>query len=132
MMFLDASAIVGIIADEPEAGSLLQRIESGDVSYVSALSIWEAARALSRKREWSIDEAESIVLRFAEGIAAIHIPIDEHIGREAVRAHADYGKGRHPAALNMGDCFAYACAKTLGVPLLAKGDDFPQTDIKMA
>jgi len=132
MMFIDASAIVGIIADEPDSTSLLQRVESGAVSYVSALSIWEAASALSRKREWSIDEAESIVRRFAEGIAAIHIPIDEHIGREAVRAHRDYGKGRHPAALNMGDCFAYACAKKLGVPLLAKGNDFPQTDIEMA
>lgn len=132
MMFIDASAIVGIIADEPGSTSLLQRIESGAVSYVSAVSIWEAARALSRKREWSMDEAESIVRRFAEAIAAIHVPIDEHVGSEAVRAHRDYGKGRHPAALNMGDCFAYACARTLGVPLLAKGDDFPQTDIEMA
>jgi ribonuclease VapC len=49
-----------------------------------------------------------------------------------LRASRLYGRGRHKAALNFGDCFAYACAKTLDVPLLCKGDDFPQTDIKLA
>ena len=131
-MFIDASAIVAIIASEPDSGPLLQRTEQASPCYVSALSVWEATRGLSRKREWSPDEAESIVRRFLEGIAAIHVPIDEYIGREAIRAHSTYGKGRHPAALNFGDCFAYACARTLSVPLLAKGSDFPQTDIEMA
>lgn len=49
-----------------------------------------------------------------------------------MRAHARSGRGLHPARLNFGDCFAYACAKSLGVPLLARGDDFPQTDIALA
>lgn len=131
-MFIDASAIVAIIANESDSASLLRRLEASSECYASALSVWEATRALSRKREWSTDEAESLVRRFLDGIAAIDVAIDEHIGREAIRAHRDYGKGRHPAALNFGDCFAYACAKTLGVALLAKGNDFPQTDIELA
>ncbi|CAN5295645.1 hypothetical protein BH09PSE1_BH09PSE1_29370 [soil metagenome] len=58
------------------------------------------------------------------------IGASEH--RLALEAFDRFGKGRHPAALNMGDCFAYACAKSLAVPLLYKGDDFAQTDVEAA
>ena len=60
------------------------------------------------------------------------VPITAEIGRAALLAFERYGRGRHPAALNMGGCFAYACARTLDVPILAKGDDLPQTDILIA
>jgi len=60
------------------------------------------------------------------------VPITVEIGRVAVAAFERYGRGRHPAALNMGDCFAYACASQLNLPILFKGDDFPQTDIAVA
>ena len=60
------------------------------------------------------------------------IPITAEIGRIAIDAFARFGRGNHPARLNMGDCFAYACARSLGVPLLAKGGDFAQTDVALA
>jgi len=60
------------------------------------------------------------------------IAIDADIGRAAIEAFEQFGKGRHAAGLNLGDCFAYACAKQLGAPLLCKGKDFPQTDIRIA
>ena len=60
------------------------------------------------------------------------MPITVEIGRNALSAFERYGRGRHPAALNMGDCFAYACARQLDIPLLFKGDDFPLTDITIA
>jgi ribonuclease VapC len=58
-----------------------------------------------------------------------NVSITPEIGNGAIRAYAQYGKGRHPAQLNMGDCLAYACAKNYGVPLLYKGNDFTQTDL---
>ena len=59
----------------------------------------------------------------------IEVPIDEAIARLAVDCFQQFGKGRHPAKLNFGDCLSYACAKALGVPLLFKGDDFARTDV---
>ena len=60
------------------------------------------------------------------------MPITAEMGRAALSAFDRYGRGRHSAALNMGDCFAYACARQLDLPLLFKGDDFPLTDITIA
>lgn len=131
-MFIDASAIVAIIAAEEDQALLMRRIDGASERYVSAISLWEATRGLSRKREWSTDESETIVQNFVAAISASHVSIDDHIGREAIGAHRNFGKGQHPAALNFGDCFAYACARVLGVPLLAKGEDFPQTDVELA
>ena len=76
--------------------------------------------------------AEGIVDGFREttGLELVSLGVAEI--RVAVAAHARYGKGRHPARLNLGDCFAYACARVHGVPLLYVGDDFPQTDIRSA
>lgn len=70
---------------------------------------------------------------FVDASASIEIiPITPEIGRLAMQAFARYGRGNHPARLNMSDCFAYACARSLGVPLLFKGSDFSQTDIAVA
>jgi ribonuclease VapC len=70
--------------------------------------------------------------QFLMEIDATIVPIDASCGREAIAAFERFGKGRHPAALNLGDCFAYAGAVTHDVPLLFKGSDFPQTDIGVA
>ena len=75
---------------------------------------------------------ETILDRFLEQAAVRIVPITAEIARGAVSALERYGRGRHPAALNMGDCFAYAFANELDVPLLFKGNDFPQTDIAVA
>ena len=131
-MFVDASAIIAIIAKEPDWEPLSDRMAAGAVVHVSPICIWEAVRGLHRKAEIPLDHAEDLVRRLLGRVDARTIGIDDRIGNEALRASRLYGKGRHKAALNMGDCFAYACARTLGVPLLFKGDDFARTDIKPA
>ncbi|WP_206078765.1 type II toxin-antitoxin system VapC family toxin [Allomesorhizobium camelthorni] len=100
--------------------------------FVSPLPIWEAVVGLARESRYPFEKSEQLVNRFVQEIQATTIGIDDEIGREALRASRLYGRGRHGAALNFGDCFSYACAKILGVPLLCKGNDFPQTDIKLA
>ena len=79
-----------------------------------------------------MDEARDIVRRFLE-LAEIELhPIGEDELEQALLAFERFDKGRHPAALNLGDCFAYACSRSLRAPLLFKGDDFPRTDIDAA
>ena len=79
-----------------------------------------------------ISQAGVVLERFLEEMQARIISISPAIGRSAIAAFDRFGKGRHRAGLNMGDCFAYACARELDVPILAKGNDFPQTDITIA
>jgi ribonuclease VapC len=76
--------------------------------------------------------AEAVIRDFLEQSRAEVVVIDAEIGRGALRAFERFGRGRHPAALNLGDCFAYACARGLDVPLLFKGEDFSRTDIARA
>jgi len=131
-MFVDASAIIAIIAREPEWESLLERMANAEKIHVSAISLWEAVRGLHRKAEIPLDDVEEIVRHLLARFRTETCIIDDDTAREALRASRLFGKGSHKAALNLGDCFAYGCAKILGVPLLAKGDDFPQTDIRLA
>jgi ribonuclease VapC len=128
-MFLDASAIVAILAKEPEEPTLLARLGQASKCYVSPIVIYEAALAIARIDSVSLDYARSIVERFLARIPAKIVPITARHGELAIAVFERYGKGRHPAALNMGDCFAYACAQDLDVPLLFKGDDFSKTDV---
>lgn len=129
-IFVDASAIVAIIDGEPEADEFADAIEvHGDRCYC-AIGAWEAAQAIARLRKTSLDKAADAVASFARESALRLVPIGESEGREAIVAAACYGKGSgHPARLNMGDCFAYACAKTNGARLLYKGDDISHTDL---
>ncbi len=87
---------------------------------------------MERLRAWGFDEAERVVNSFLDAMEVATVDVTAQIGQEALRAARLYGKGRHPTRLNFGDSFAYACAKILDVPLLCKGDDFPQTDVKLA
>ncbi len=131
-MFVDASAIIGIIGGEEDRLSLAARLSQGSAIYVSPIVIYEATVGLARKRVCPIEQAEELVQLFVQETAAQMIDIDESISHDAIRAFAQYGRGRHKADLNMGDCFAYACAKAHGLPLLFKGDDFVHTDISVA
>lgn len=79
-----------------------------------------------------LEVAERSVDIFIEQTDAQIIDITAEIGRHAVNAFNTFGRGRHKASLNMGDCFAYACAKAHNMPLLLKGNDFPYTDIEVA
>ena len=128
-MFVDASAIVAILADEEDAAELSDRFIGAATVKTSALAIYEAVLGLARAQTISAADAELAVGNFLSAADAEIIPITREIGRGAVEAFKRYGRGRHPAGLNMGDCFAYACARSLDVPLLFKGDDFSQTDI---
>lgn len=126
MMVIDTSAIVAIAFDEPEARSIEQAIADEPVRLVSAATVVEAAMVIeSRYGETGGRELDLWLVRIGADI----VPVDAYQAEEARRAWRRFGKGRHPAGLNYGDCFSYALAKARGVPLLFKGDDFGRTDI---
>ena len=131
-MFLDASAVVSILSREADADSLSAKLAQSPIILFSALAHYETCVGYARTRGVAPDAAEKIVLDFLKDIHGEMIDLDEKIARQAMQAHARFGKGRHKASLNMGDCFAYACAKVHRVPLLCKGDDFTHTDIELA
>jgi ribonuclease VapC len=131
-MFVDASAWTAILLKEPEAEAFRVKLSDAVESLTSAMANWEAARAIARETSATITEAmlDLAELQAVAGTRLVMIGVAEQDG--ALLAHLRFGKGVHPAKLNMGDCFAYACAKVQGVPLLYKGDDFSQTDIETA
>jgi ribonuclease VapC len=131
-MFLDASAIIAIVARESDADSLAARLGQAHRVFVSPIVIYEAMLGLARAGNLPLTEARRILASFLEVVAAETVPITLAIADRAIDAFDQFGKGRHAAALNLGDCFAYACAHEIGAPLLFKGDDFPYTDIHVA
>ncbi|MBJ3786270.1 type II toxin-antitoxin system VapC family toxin [Devosia sediminis] len=128
-MFVDASAVIAILGGEDDANSLVQKLERAQRALMSPLALYETVAGLARKRDCSVEEAQALVDVFIEEARVEVVEISSTIGRAAIAAFAQYGKGRHKADLNMGDCFAYACARIHGVPLLFKGNDFMHTDI---
>lgn len=127
--FVDASVIAAIVGGEDDESDWVALVGDAPAPITSAIAIWEAVRAVSRMRAIGTDMALKDVQAFVElrGIEIVAIALDDSIA--ALTAHDRYGKGNHRAQLNMGDCFAYACAKTHGAKLLYKGDDFAQTDL---
>lgn len=126
-LFVDASAMVAIIRDEPGNDALQAVMNRDPHRLTSAIAIWEAARAIGKFG--TLEEGLSEVERYCDALRITTVPIGTLESIEAIRAHACYGKGNHTARLNMGDCFAYACARTNDARLLYKGDDFSQTDL---
>jgi ribonuclease VapC len=131
-MFLDASAIIAVIARESDAASLAARLGQAAPVVTSPIVMYEVVLGLARVGNTSIADAMSVLDQFLMEVGATVVPIDESCGRAAIAAFERFGKGRHPAALNLGDCFAYACAMTRDMPLLCKGNDFPRTDVTVA
>ncbi|HUR43531.1 MAG TPA: type II toxin-antitoxin system VapC family toxin [Aestuariivirga sp.] len=131
-MFVDASAIIGIIAREPDEEALRTRLRSASRVLVSPIVTYEGSLGLARRKTIGIGDAISLINAFLSDTKASDIAINAEIGHAALAAFSRFGKGRHRASLNMGDCFAYACAKIHRVPLLCKGDDFVHTDIRIA
>ncbi|MGL4966460.1 MAG: type II toxin-antitoxin system VapC family toxin [Inquilinus sp.] len=133
-MFVDASALVAMMTDETDAAALAGRLAAnGGKPITSPIAVFETAAAVARVLALDVDIAQDAVARFLDlmGINVLSIPASA--GPIALDAFARYGKGRgHPAQLNMGDCFAYACARYYRSPLLFKGDDFGHTDIVIA
>jgi ribonuclease VapC len=129
-MFVDASALLAIILREPEADDFADQLANGDDHHTSPMALFEVIVPLMSRKQLSRQAAETHVQIVLTAANISVVPITPEIGHLALEAFERYGKGRgHPAQLNMGDCFSYACARALGVPLLYKGEDFACTDI---
>jgi len=128
-MVIDSSALIAIIAGEPEWRPLIAAITASSICLVGAPTMMETSMVvLGRHGEEKLQDLRDFCARSAIDV----VPFGpEHVDL-ALDAFRRYGKGRHPAGLNFGDCFSYALAKAAGEPLLFKGDDFSQTDIKRA
>lgn len=127
MMVVDTSAIVAIFRDEPEGELFSDLIREADESHISTASVAEALIVLDNRNRSDNSELLRNML-FELGLTIEVVTLTEAwIAGEAYRR---FGKGKHPAQLNYGDCFAYALAKSLDLPLLFKGNDFSQTDIR--
>lgn len=129
-VFVDASALVAIITGEPDAASLIDRMADDRHLLSSAIAVWETTMAVARKRKCEPAEAFALVELFCHDMGIALTPIGPPESSIAVEAFSRFGKGRHDAKLNMGDCFAYACAHTNDAILLYKGDDFARTDLQ--
>ncbi len=128
-MVIDSSALIAIMEGEPERRPFIEAITAADTRLVGAPTMLEASMVvLSRTGEGRLQDLRDFCARGAVET----VPFGpEHVDL-AVDTFRRFGKGRHPAALNFGDCFSYALAKATGEPLLFKGDDFSQTDVKRA
>lgn len=131
-MFVDASVLVAMMTNESDADALSERLSTAILRLTSPMALWEASVAYSRISGIEPKAALREVEAYIRPLGIEVIAISPAATAAAVDAYQRYGKGRHPAALNFGDCFAYACARQLDVPLLYKGDDFSQTDIETA
>ena len=128
-MIIDTSALMAILQLEPEAKRILDAIKAADRRAISAATFVEAGIvAETRAGEQGARNLDAAVTRMQIEV----VPLTVNHAAHARRAFRRYGRGRHPARLNFGDCFAYALAKASGEPLLFKGNDFSQTDIKAA
>ncbi|MGH6956411.1 MAG: type II toxin-antitoxin system VapC family toxin [Caulobacteraceae bacterium] len=131
-MFVDASALRAILLGEDDAGLFIDKIEAAPRRVTSAIAVFETVRAVLREARGDAGRAREIVAAFLREAEIECVEIGAAECEAALEAMGRFGKGRHPAALNMGDCFAYACARSRGSPLLFKGDDFGKTDIAAA
>ncbi len=128
-MILDTSALIAILYREPEAALFTGLIHDADRCLLSAGSYLEFSIVMERQTEPDADRQRDMFFRRA-GIIVEPFTVEQaHIARQAFH---DFGKGRHPAGLNFGDCFSYALAKFMGEPLLFKGEDFKKTDLLSA
>lgn len=127
-MVLDTSAIIAILLDEPSAEPLVAAVEADHTRLVSAATVVEASLVILGRFG---EVADPQLDRLLRGIGAEVVPVGEEqvvLARDAVLR---FGRGRHAAALNFGDCFSYALAVARGEPLLFVGDDFAQTDVEV-
>lgn len=127
---IDSSALLAMLFLEEDAQEIANRIADSDQALVSAASYAEAGIVLDNREYLSKkpNDLDELIEAFGGEI----IPLDKEQAKKARKAYQKYGKGKHPAKLNMGDCFSYALAKQTNVPLLYKGNDFSETDITPA
>ncbi len=128
-MVVDTSALLAIFLAEPERKQFLEVITQGDTRYISAANVLETGIVLEARRGEAAGREFDLFLRQAKLEV---VPVDSDHIEIARLAWRKYGKGRHAAGLNFGDCFTYALAKAMGEPILFKGEDFTHTDLSPA
>jgi len=128
-MVIDSSAIIAILTNEPDADLFASAIEGDTTRLMSAATLLEISIVIEARYGLEGGLKLDEFLEVAQIETRSVTPQDAELARSAYRA---FGKGRHPASLNFGDCFSYALAKATNEPLLFKGDDFTKTDIKSA
>lgn len=128
-MVIDTSALAAILQGEPERRAFIEAIEGADSRVISAATFVEISIVIEARHG-----AEGLLDldRFISRARIVLISVDAEQGQMARLAFRQFGKGRHRAALNYGDCFSYALAAVLGEPLLFKGDDFVHSDVRVA
>ncbi|PSH67267.1 MULTISPECIES: type II toxin-antitoxin system VapC family toxin [Phyllobacterium] len=131
-MFVDASAMVAMMTDEDDARNFAARLQASDNRMTSPSAVWETAINVARILGIGIAEAANAVQAFLTAMKIQLVSIPPEAAFIAIAAFDRFGKNRHPADLNFGDCFAYACARHYRLPLLYKGNDFSRTDIDAA
>ncbi len=128
-MVIDTSAVIACLFDEPERVPFTESIDADPVRLISVVGVVEASMVLlGRKRAEGLNDLQA----FLNDGEIQRIAVDGRQAEIAVDAFRRFGRGRHRAALNIGDCFAYALARATGEKLLFKGDDFARTDIASA
>jgi ribonuclease VapC len=130
VIVIDSSALIAILRREPEADDFLRVIAEAESCLLSAVSFLETSMVVAGRTgdatSWT--ELDALIARAGIEIVAQ----DAALAETARTAFLRYGRGRHPAALNLGDCASYALAKHHNLPLLFKGDDFSRTDLRTA
>lgn len=128
-MIIDTSAVLAILLGEPEREKYLEAILQSDQSFISAVTYVELSIiCMSKGDALSVRLAE----QFLKKVNIETAPVSVQQAVIAKEAYRDFGKGKHKAALNLGDCFSYALAKEKDLPLLYKGEDFSKTDVQNA
>jgi ribonuclease VapC len=125
-MVIDTSAILAILLDEPERQRFNEAIEAAESRLLSAATFVEVSIVIEAR--FGAEGLRDLDL-FIDRAGIKLVAVDSTQAHAARRAFSRFGKGRHLAGLNYGDCFSYALATTLGEPLLFKGEDFPRTDV---
>jgi ribonuclease VapC len=128
-VILDSSALLAILLGEPERREFARKIAAAPLVGVGAPTLAETAIVLAAKRG---ETGPRQLAGLVERSAVVVVSFEAQHWREAAGAWLRFGRGRHPARLNLGDCLAYATARVAGRPLLCKGDDFAKTDLALA
>jgi ribonuclease VapC len=128
-MIVDSSTIIAVLRDEPDAAAIVEALRRALIRRVSAVTYVEAAVVADNNRNPVLSRRFDDLIRDAQMLVETVTVRQAEIARQAYR---DFGKGRHKAGLNFGDCFAYALAKEMDEPLLFKGNDFRHTDVDVA